>query len=208
MNVILASTSPRRKELLRLLNISFTIVSPEYEEIFSDSFPPYNQVLSFAKGKAESVATQYPQDLVLGSDTIIEIKGKVLGKPQNLEEAETMLHALRGQNHQVHTALALFQTTLGVLETLVETAQVWIKPFSKSELRAYLDTQESLGKAGAYSIQGEGAKLIEKIEGDYPTIVGLPLWRTAKLLEKQGVKLGRSVEEIYKFKPYGNWKDF
>ena len=91
---------------------------------------------------------------------------------------------------------------------VVETAHVWIKPFSEKEISEYLNTKESLGKAGAYSIQGEGAKLIDKIEGDYPTIVGLPLWHTAKLLEEQGVELPNSVEEIYRLRPYANWKEF
>ncbi|MBA3966208.1 MAG: Maf family protein, partial [Nitrospirales bacterium] len=90
----------------------------------------------------------------------------------------------------------------------VETALVWIKPFDETTLKSYLDTKESMGKAGAYSIQGNGAQLIEKIEGDYPTIVGLPLWRTAKILEQQGLVLPNPVEEIYRVKPYANWKDF
>jgi septum formation protein len=93
-------------------------------------------------------------------------------------------------------------------EMWVETVSVWIKNFSVFVLETYLKTQDSLGKAGAYSIQGEGAQLIEKIEGDYPTIVGLPLWRTAKVLEQQGVVLPNPVEEIYRLKPYANWKDF
>ena len=90
----------------------------------------------------------------------------------------------------------------------METAQVWIKPFDEHTLTTYLATQESLGKAGAYSIQGKGSMLIEKIEGDYPTIVGFPLWRTAKVLEEQSVVLPISVEEIYRLKPYANWGKF
>jgi septum formation protein len=90
----------------------------------------------------------------------------------------------------------------------VETTLVWIKPFDESTLISYLATEESLGKAGSYSIQGEGAQLIEKIEGDYPTIVGLPLWRTAKGLVEHGIVLPNPVEEIYRLKPYANWRDF
>ena len=119
-----------------------------------------------------------------------------------------MLRQLRDRCHQVHTGLALIQQTTNLSVALVETAQVWIKPFTEDELKQYLETEESLGKAGAYSIQGEGAKLIEKIEGDYQTIVGLPLWHVAKLLEEQRVELANSIEEIYRVRPYANWKDF
>ncbi len=208
MNIILASTSPRRRELLALLGIPFEILPPPCEEIFSPDVRPSEQAKQFALDKAESIAKSHSEALVLGSDTVIEIGGSLLGKPKDLQEAETMLRQLRGHCHQVHTGLALIQKTKELLISLVETAHVWIKPFSEDQLKAYLDTEESLGKAGAYSIQGEGAKLIDKIEGDYPTIVGLPLWHTAKLLEGQGVELPNSVDEIYRLKPYANWKDF
>ncbi len=208
MNIILASTSPRRRELLSLLGISFDIIPPTCEEVLSPHLTPSEQAKQFSIDKAESIAIQHPHHLVLGSDTLIEIGGTLLGKPENIKEAEIMLRQLRGRCHQVHTGLALIQKAADLLVALVETAHVWIKPFDEVELGNYLNTEESLGKAGGYSIQGQGAKLIEKIEGDYPTIVGLPLWRVAKLLEEQGVGLGNSIEEIYKIKPYANWKDF
>ena len=139
---------------------------------------------------------------------MIEIEGRLLGKPVNMQEAETMLRYLRGRCHQVHTGVAVIHQATNVSIDFVETAQVWIKPFNEKTLKSYLATEESLGKAGAYSIQGEGAQLIEKIEGDYPTIVGLPLWRTAKVLDQHGVVLPTPVEEVYRLKPYANWKDF
>ena len=208
MKIILASTSPRRRELLALLGISFDIIPPTCEEVLSLHLTPSEQAKQFAIDKAESIAIQHQRNLVLGSDTVIETGGTLLGKPENIKEAEIMLRQLRGRCHQVHTGLALIQKAADLLVALVETAHVWIKPFDEDGLKKYLGTEESLGKAGAYSIQGEGAKLIEKIEGDYPTIVGLPLWRTAKLLEEQGVGLGNSIEEIYRVRPYANWKDF
>jgi len=161
-----------------------------------------------ARAKAQSVANQHPQDLVLGSDTVIEIEGKLLGKPENMQEAELMLWSLRGRYHQVHTGVAVIHQANKVSINFVETARVWIKPFNEKTLKSYLATKESLGKAGAYSIQGKGAQLVEKIEGDYPTIVGLPLWKTAKILEQQEIVLPTTVEEIYRLKPYANWKDF
>jgi len=208
MKLILASISPRRRELLSLLGLPFDVIPPTCEEIPSLNRAPCDQARTFAHDKAESVALPYPEKLVIGSDTVIEIEGTLLGKPQDLQEAESMLRKLQGHCHQVHTGLALIQKAINISVAFVETAHVWIKDFDEKELREYLSTEESLGKAGAYSIQGEGAKLIEKIEGDYPTIVGLPLWRTAKLLEEQGVVLSRSVKEIYRLKPYANWKDF
>jgi len=208
VKIILASTSPRRRELFALLGISFDIIPPTCEEILSPHLTPSEQAKHFSIDKAESIAIQHPHNLVLGSDTLIEIGGTLLGKPENIKEAEIMLRQLRGRCHQVHTGLALIQKAADLLVALVETAHVWIKPFDEVELGNYLNTEESLGKAGGYSIQGQGAKLIEKIEGDYPTIVGLPLWRVAKLLEEQGVGLGNSIEEIYKLKPYANWKEF
>ena len=208
MHILLASTSPRRQELLKLLGLEFRIVPPTCEETLSPHLSPSEQTRQLARNKAQSVANEHPEDLVLGSDTVIEIEGKLLGKPENMQEAETMLRHLRGRCHQVHTGVAIIQQATHVSIDFVETAQVWIKSFDEHTLKSYLATEESLGKAGAYSIQGEGAQLIEKIEGNYPTIVGLPLWRTAKALEQQGVVLPNPVEEIYRLKPYANWRDF
>jgi septum formation protein len=208
MHILLASTSPRRQELLKLLGLPFRIVPPTCKDTLTPNLSPSEQTCQLACDKANSVANHHPQDFVIGSDTIIEIEGKLLGKPEDMQEAETMLRSLRGKCHQVHTGVAIIQKATNVSHHFVDTAQVWIKLFDEKSLKSYLYTKESLGKAGAYSIQGQGAQLIEKIEGDYPTIVGLPLWRTAKMLEEQGVVLPKSVEEIYRLKPYANWKIF
>jgi len=208
MHILLASTSPRRRELLGLLGLQFQIVPPTCKETLSPHLAPSEQTRKFAQDKAQSVANQHPEDLVIGSDTVIEIEGKLLGKPENMQEAERMLRDLRGKCHHVHTGVAIIQKASNISIEFVETADVWIKPFDETNLKSYLNSEESLGKAGAYSIQGEGAQLIEKIEGDYPTVVGLPLWRTARILEEQGVVLPKPVEEIYRLKPYANWKDF
>ena len=208
MQILLASTSPRRRELLGLMGLSFRIVPPTCDETPSPFLPPREQTRELARDKAQSVANQHPQDLVIGSDTMIEIEGKLLGKPENMQEAKFILQSLRGKCHQVHTGVAVIHQATKVSIDFVETAQVWFKPFDEQELKAYLATEESLGKAGAYSIQGEGAQLIEKITGDYTTVVGLPLWRTAKVLEQQGVVLPTPAEEIYRIKRYENWKEF
>ena len=208
MSIILASTSPRRSELLALLGIAFEIVPPTAEEIRSPDLSPREQAKQFALDKALSVARRHPDDLVLGGDTVIEIDGTLVGKPQDLHDAGIMLRQLRGRSHQVHTGIALIHQAAHVTLVQVETAHVRMTPFTDHELRRYLETEESLGKAGAYSIQGEGARFIETIEGDYPTIVGLPLRQTADLLEQRGVVLKTPTEEIYRLKPYANWKAF
>ncbi len=206
--LILASTSPRRQELLTLLGVPFKIHSPSCDEIPSSIHSPSQQAKQFALDKAQSVSNEHPTYLILGSDTVIEIDGILLGKPENLQDAERMLRLLRGKIHHVHTGVALMQESTNLCENFVETARVWIKDFDEKELEDYLNSRESLGKAGAYSIQGEGARMIEKIEGDYPTIVGLPLRKTAHLLEQEGIVLSNPVEEIYRLKPYANWKEF
>ncbi len=208
MSIILASTSPRRRELLALLGIAFEIVPPAAEEIPSPGLSSREQAKQFALDKARSIARRHPDDLVLGSDTVIEIDETLVGKPRDLNDAETMLCQLRGRSHQVHTGIALIHEAAYVTVVRVETALVRMTPFTDRELRRYLETEESLGKAGAYSIQGEGARFIEAIEGDYSTIVGLPLRQTADLLEQRGVVLPAPVEEIYRLKPYANWKAF
>jgi septum formation protein len=208
MQILLASTSPRRRDLFGLLGLPFLIVPPTCEETLSPRLAPSEQARQLARDKAQSVASQHPKDLVVGSDTVIEIKGRLLGKPENMQEAKRMLRQLRGRCHHVHTGVAIIQQGTYVSIDFVETAQVWIKPFSENTLKFYLATEESMGKAGSYSIQGEGAQLIERIEGDYPTIVGLPLWRTAKVLERFDINLPTPIEKIYLMKPYANWKDF
>lgn len=208
MRVILASTSPRRRALLALLGIAFDVVPPVCEEVRSPEFTPRDQAQQFALDKAQSIADRYPADLVLGSDTVIDVDGTLLGKPDDLNQAAIMLRQLQGREHQVHTGIALIHHKTMVSVAMAETARVRMKPCHDEELRGYLKTKESLGKAGGYSIQGEGARLIEKIEGDYPTVVGLPLRQTANLLAQRGVALPKSVEEIYRLKPYANWKEF
>lgn len=207
--LILASTSPRRQELLALLQIPFRIIPPTVIETVRDQESPINYVRRLAFEKALSVASRIPASLIIGSDTIIEIDDAIFGKPSDLREAHDMLKALRGRCHKVHTGLALIsQGNPNIEERLVETVMVWIKNFSDSELEAYLQTHDSLGKAGAYSIQGKGSFLVEKIEGDYPAVVGLPLRRLAKVLEKTGIDLHSTVAEIYRTKPYNNWAHF
>jgi nucleoside triphosphate pyrophosphatase len=208
MPLILASTSPRRHELLALLGIPFEARSPSFEERLVPDRPAIEQVQSFAQGKARSVARHEPEAIVLGSDTVIELDHDVLGKPTDLAEARAMLRRLAGRDHQVRTAIALVWSTRAIDVVALSTAVVRMKPFDERVQEHYLATGESFGKAGAYSIQGEGGDLIDSIDGDFPTVVGLPLRLVARLLTQAGVSVPVDLDELYATKPYANWARF
>jgi septum formation protein len=208
MSLILASTSPRRRELLALLGVPFDVNSPTFEERLAVDCPAIEQVQSFAQSKAQSVARQVPEAIVLGSDTVIELDHHVIGKPADLAEARTMLRRLAGRDHRVHTAIALVCSARAIDIVALSTAVVRMKPFDERVHDRYLATRESLGKAGAYSIQGEGADLIDSVDGDFPTIVGLPLRLVSQLLLHVGVRVPVDLDELYTIKPYANWDRF
>jgi len=208
MSLILASTSPRRRELLALLGIPFDVKSPSFEERLEVDRPAIEQVQFFAQGKAQSVARQKPEAIVLGSDTVIELDHDVLGKPADLAEARAMLRRLTGRDHHVCTAVALFCSARAIDVVALSTAVVRMKPFDERVHERYLATGESLGKAGAYSIQGKGGDLIDSIDGDFSTVVGLPLRLVAQLLTQAGVKVPVDLDELYAIKPYANWAHF
>jgi septum formation protein len=208
MSLILASTSPRRRELLALLGIPFDVKSPPFEERLEADRSATDQVQSFAQGKARSVARQEPEAIVLGSDTVIELDHDVLGKPADPAEARAMLRRLAGRDHYVCTAVSLVCSARGIDVVALSTSVVRMKPFDERRHEEYLATGESLGKAGAYSIQGEGGDLVDSIDGDFPTVVGLPLRLVAQLLTQAGVSLPVDLDELYAVKPYANWARF
>jgi septum formation protein len=208
MRLILASTSPRRKELLALLRIPFEIADPAFVERIQRSVDPERQARTFAERKAQCCAERFPDALILGSDTLISMNQEILGKPADVAESAAMLKRLRGRDHIIHTAAALCRKADGVLDVAVETVRVWMRDFTEAEENAYLHSGEGMGKAGAYSIQGLGGALVSRIEGDYPAVVGLPLRLVATLLQRRGVSLSIDVEELYRIRPYRNWKRF
>ncbi|MCP9456172.1 MAG: Maf family protein [Nitrospira sp.] len=206
--IILASTSPRRKELLALLGVPFDVWAPTFvEEPIPDRLPR-EQVAIFALEKARSGAVVWPDDLVLGGDTVIEVEGKFWGKPCDMVEARRMLVSLAGRAHHVYTAVALCHRAQSLERVRVETATVFMKA-DETQIERYLATDEWRGKAGGYSIQGQGAQLIDHIEGDYTTVVGLPLHAVVDLLRSAGYPISQQVvEELYRRKPYPNWARF
>lgn len=209
MRIVLASTSPRRRELLGLLGMPFEVCEPNFVEQPMPGLAPREQVAYFALEKARSAAEARPGDMVLGGDTVIESEGRLLGKPRDREDARRMLMSLTGRSHQVHTAVALCHRARSIELVDVATATIHMKVDSGGRIERYLETGEFLGKAGSYSIQGRGADLIERIDGDYTTVVGLPLKVVASLLGAAGYPVAQEdVEALYRRKPYPNWSRF
>ena len=208
MRVILASTSPRRRDLLSLLEVPFELGIPVFEERIVAGSTAKELVAEFARRKATSVAQQNPEAVVLASDTLIQLDREVLGKPQDLLQARAILRRMAGREHLVQTAVALCCVAGRVDLTEVATARVWMKRFDAAAHECYLATNDSLEKAGAYSIQGPGIELIDRLDGDFTTVVGFPLRLVANLLAQGGVKVPVDVDALYVSKPYGNWPRF
>jgi septum formation protein len=208
MQLVLASTSPRRRELLELLDLCFEVCPPRFDEAPIAGLPPREQVAHFALEKARSVAHVRPDVYVLGSDTVIDLDGTLLGKPADLAEARSMLRRLAGRAHDVHTAVALCRPASNIEWVETATATVIMKPDTGQAIEQYLATKESFGKAGAYSIQGQGGDLIERIDGDFTTVVGLPLQLVGRLLQLAHYPVPSDIQAVYKQKPYANWSRF
>ncbi|KJD46138.1 Maf family protein [Paenibacillus terrae] len=191
--IILASTSPRRKELLSFLRLPFDVMPSHADESTPESWTPQQIVETLAVRKAEvvvSIASQSEEDgLVIGSDTIVVLDGLVLGKPVDHADAVRMLTALQGRTHRVFTGVACIYTATG--KTLVSHRQteVTMKPLSHEQIVAYVNTGEPSDKAGAYGIQGLGATLVESIQGCYFNVVGLPLSLLSDMLSEFGVSV-------------------
>ena len=173
MHVILASGSPRRRALLDMVGISCEVCIPDIEEN-TDKTVPSEIVKDLSLQKALSVAPKYPGKAVLAADTIVEIDGRILGKPKTEDEAFSMLKMLSGRTHSVYTGVALIFPD-GSRDSFYSETRVTMFDNSDDLIRDYISTGEPMDKAGSYGIQGTGAYLVEKVDGDYGTIVGLPV---------------------------------
>jgi septum formation protein len=208
MRLILASTSPRRREIITLLGLPYEVIAPEFDELASSDRPIVEEVLDFALGKAQSVASNHPKSMIVGSDTMILIDATKIGKPDGIADAKEMLRLLSGKTHRIFTSVAILDDLGGPGLRMVE--EVWVKmhDYSMKEIEHYLSCDESLDKAGAYSIQGEGRALIESIRGDYLAAIGLPLKLIADYLKSRGISVPSDVDKIYSDKSFLNWKSF
>jgi septum formation protein len=187
--IILASSSPRRKELLTGLGLEFSVIPSDVSEEMEKSSSPEEMVKELAYRKAEAVARQVDQGLIIGSDTIVVLDGEVLGKPRDKTEAFSMLTRLQGREHEVFSGLSIVDAKTHECETGFQSTKVQMRSLSDREIRLYIATNEPMDKAGSYAIQGIGATLVERINGDYFTVVGLPLALTAKYLRIFGVDI-------------------
>jgi nucleoside triphosphate pyrophosphatase len=177
--LLLASRSPQRRAILGQLGVPFDVIVPQYEEAVG-SADPAETVRKNARGKARSVAGVASDRPVLGVDTEVVVEGRVFGKPANAGEAEGMLEALAGRTHEVVSGLCLL--TPGWEEVGHEVTRVSFRELDARDLAAYIGTGEWEGRAGAYAVQGRGAALVERIEGDYLNVVGLPAALLVRLL--------------------------
>lgn len=189
MNIILASQSPRRRELLERIGIQNFIVRPAVgEEVMDDSLTPGLLVESLSRQKAEEVAAAAgADDLVIAADTVVAIDGRVLGKPRDESEAAQMLSRLSGRSHTVYTGVTVLRG--GDRRTEHEATTVRFRALTKEEIDAYIATGEPMDKAGAYGIQQLGGLLVEGIDGDYFNVMGLPICRLGQMLKHFGLDL-------------------
>ncbi|QEY35305.1 septum formation inhibitor Maf [Caproiciproducens galactitolivorans] len=178
--LLLASSSPRRSELLKMAGYDFNVVPADVNEGYLRGTPPIQIVELLAARKAEAVAKRYPQDIVLGADTIVVLKGRVLGKPKNEEEAKAMLKLLAGNVHQVYTGYCIINNKKYLRGH--ESTSVEFYPLKESEIDSYVASGEAMDKAGAYAIQGRGALFIKRIDGDYYNVMGLPIGKINRIL--------------------------
>ncbi len=184
MNVILASQSPRRRELMGLFGIPFTVKVADIDEAMDAEKAPYDEVARVSRLKAEAVPHN-PEDVVVAADTIVVCDGCVLGKPRDGEDAFRMLRLLSGRRHQVMTGLTVLYGDRCISGT--EVTDIYFRALTDGEIRAYIATKEPMDKAGSYGIQGGAALFAERIEGDYFNVVGLPVCRLGKILRDVGV---------------------
>jgi septum formation protein len=180
--LILASGSPRRKEILTQLGFTFEIVVSNIEEVIEKKWTPAIAVQKLAKQKAHSVCLQKPNHAILGSDTIVVLNDKILGKPSSVEHAKSMLTSLSGQKHCVYTGISLFLNGQEH-QTLVEKTEVQFREVTEDEISNYILSGEPMDKAGSYGIQGIGARFIQGIQGCFYNVMGLPAVKTQELLK-------------------------
>ncbi|HLS91098.1 MAG TPA: Maf family protein [Limnochordia bacterium] len=187
--IILASASPRRRALLADLNLAFDVEPAPFDEASVNASVPEELVMALARGKARAVAKRHPDALVIGADTAVIIDGEVLGKPRDVQDAHRMLRRLAGRTHRVLTGVALCHLATGREAVAYESTDVTFGPLSDDEIARYIATGEPMDKAGAYGIQGYGAVLVQGVKGCYFNVVGLPLYRLARMLRAFGVEV-------------------
>jgi septum formation protein len=205
--LVLASASPRRLQLLSDLGLKFEVFPSDIDETIEPGLTPEQVALNLAQGKAQSVGKRiYNQFalsnikhdqsgkeanklVVLGADTIVVLNGEIIGKPQSPADAETMLQKLAGKCHTVYTAVAVLQLPTGKIDTRCLASKVYMREMTKEEVVTYVATKEPLDKAGSYALQGIGSAFVDRIDGCYTNIIGLPVPTTVELLRQAGITI-------------------
>ena len=186
MNLILASQSPRRKELLGLFRIPFTVRVADIDETMNPSAAPYSEVARVSRLKALAIPRE-PDDVVVAADTIVVCEGNVLGKPHSEDEAKEMLRLLSGRDHQVMTGMTVLRGDSAAVVT--EVTDLHFRELTDKEIDAYVATGEPMDKAGSYGIQGGAALFCQRMEGDYYNVMGLPVCRLTQILKELAPEL-------------------
>jgi len=185
--LILASSSPRRSYLLDQAGLTFTVIPSSFDENSVSLSTPETYVKALAEAKAADVSKAYPENWVIGADTIVVIDGKILGKPDSKEQARTMLKSLSGKTHQVHTGYCICcRAKERTFSNTVKT-DVLFKNLADNEIEWYINTSEPFDKAGAYAIQGLGTFIVKSIKGSYTNVVGLPVCEVIEFLIQEGI---------------------
>ncbi len=205
MRIILASTSPRRRDILAFLGLPFEVRHPDFLETTREDLTPEAEALELALGKARSVASGVADALVVGGDTLIALGQEKIGKPRDTHDAQSILRRLSGRTHRILTGVALIDSATGRESTRLERVEVRMRSSTDAEIADYLSLDESMDKAGAYSIQGRGHQLIESLRGDYLAAVGLPLRTIAEYLRNAGVEVPEDIERLYRDKSLWTW---
>lgn len=187
--IILASTSPRRKQLLEMTGLKFSVEASDYKEDMSLKLKPIELAKKLSRGKAEAVAKKHKNAIVIGADTFIAFDGKVLGKPHAPAAARKMLKEISGRSHEVITGFTVINTATGKSISKATSSKIYFKKLSPKTINSYVRTGEPLDKGGSYAIQGLGCLLIDKIEGDYLNIIGLPTKDVLEAVQKLGVRI-------------------
>ena len=181
MQLILASQSPRRQQLLQLLRVNFMVQPADIDEAMDPTLPPQQEVARVSRLKAEATPRN-PGDVVIAADTIVVLGNRVLGKPTDKADAITMLQALSGRDHQVMTGITVLRDGDAITHT--EITDVHFRPLTEDEILSYVETGEPMDKAGSYGIQGYAAPFVEGIRGDYYNVMGLPVCRLQQMLQE------------------------
>jgi septum formation protein len=195
-NIILASSSPRRKELLEKIGLRFTVDPSDCAEDTAAGLSPHDLVRQISLDKTNAVAAKHPDSIIIAADTIGVIGEKILGKPHTAREAVKMLRMISGKSHLVITGFTVLDTATQKQITKTVDTRVYIKKLSAAEIEAYVQTGEALDKAGAYAIQGKGALLVEKAEGDFYNVMGLPLSALAETLKSFAIDVWNSENSV------------